>query len=118
MTIEEQPPPRRRRVAPPVADPMAPTTVDGPVAPASDPAPAVTSARHEPARGSEAVRAPAGPAQAAPRRKARSEPTVPVFVRTGTSTKERFEDLAAAAGLSQREMFEQLVEQAWRREHS
>lgn len=115
MTIEEQPTPRRRRVAPPVTDPMAPTVADAPTTP--DPSPAPTPAPQEPARGSEAARAPAPPTPAAPRRKARSEPTVPVFVRTGTVTKERFEDLAAAAGLSQREMFEQLVEQAWKREH-
>ena len=115
MTIEEQPTPRRRRVAPPVADPMAPTIVDGPVAPA--PAPTTTEDRQDSARGSDAGRAPAPTDLPAPRRMARSEPTVPVFVRTGTTTKERFEDLAGAAGLSQREMFEQLVEQAWRREH-
>lgn len=115
MTIEEQPTPRRRRVAPPVADPMAPTAPKYPVAPAPAPAPLPTPDRQETTRGSDAAPTPA--ASPAPRRKVRSEPTVPVFVRTGTSTKERFEDLAAAAGLSQREMFEKLVEQAWQQEH-
>lgn len=112
MTIEEQPTPRRRRVAPPVTDPMAPTAPEYPVVPVPVPAPSPMPDRQETTRGSDPT-----PAPTALRRKVRSEPTVPVFVRTGTSTKERFEDLAAAAGLSQREMFEKLVEQAWQREN-
>ncbi len=81
-----QPPAHRRRIATPVPDPMA-----------------LASTSAEPAQ----------PTGRAPRR--RSEPTVPVFVRTAEQSKQRFEDLASERGLTARAMFEQLVDEEWNR---
>lgn len=104
---DEQPTPRRRRVAPVVGDPMAPYAA--PPSPAPSAAPVVPPAH-----------APDGPVARAPEppKRARSAPTVPVFLRTSETSKEQFEALAGAAGLTQRAMFEELVAQAWANHHT
>lgn len=116
MPEDSQPTPRRRRLAPPVADPMSP------YAGALPPTAGVAAPVESPAAARAFAPAPAGeaPPAALPapsgrdgRRRTRSTPTVPVFLRTSEESKEQFEALANASGLTQRAMFEQLVAQAW-----
>lgn len=103
---DDQPTPRRRRVAPAVTDPMAPYAPPVPApgmgAPGTGAPPASPS--------------PRPPVE--PRKRAKSAPTVPVFLRTSEASKEQFEALADAAGLTQRAMFEELVAQAWAQHHT
>ena len=104
---DEQPAPRRRRVAPAVMDPMAPQASVSPAAVPGTPASARGPAPQPVATPSIAR---GGPTLG---RKLRAEPTVPVFLRTSTTSKEQFEALAGAAGLTQRAMFEELVARAF-----
>jgi hypothetical protein len=111
--MSDLPAPKRRRVAPAVTDPMAPNTPP----PASPPAPAAPPAAATPAPPSAPAPATSPAPSPAPRAPspARKQPTVAVFVRVNETASTRFQTLADEAGLTQRAMFEQLVEDAWKR---
>lgn len=107
--MSDLPAPKRRRVAPAVTDPMAPNTP--PPVPTAPPATVAPAPQAAPAPA--AIPAPA-PSPRAPSA-TRKQPTVAVFVRVNETASTRFQTLADEAGLTQRAMFEQLVEDAWKR---
>src|SRR5690606_10884518 len=118
---DERPTPRRRRVAPPLGDPMVPSTppVQG-VAPYAQPAVgAVAPTRLEGATTSDRIAPLEVPAEAAGNRvgekgrdaadilatfaapKSGSEATVATYLRTSPAAREQFLELAAISGRSQ-----------------
>lgn len=123
-TTSGLPEPRRRRVAPPIADPMAPPVLthpqgEAPVeAPPVAPAPPAVEAAaprvaDAPKARQTAERPPADEAPAGGLRRPRGEATVPVYVRVSERTRTRFDELAADGGMTARALVEQLVDQAW-----
>ncbi|OJV22892.1 MAG: hypothetical protein BGO26_00140 [Actinobacteria bacterium 69-20] len=123
-TTSGLPEPRRRRVAPPVADPMAPpvlahTQPELPVAAAPAPTtlPAAETVATQPAATPKArqtvERPPADEPPAGGLRRPRGQATVPLYVRVDEQTRTRFDELASASGLTARGLVEQLVAQAW-----
>jgi len=134
---DDRPTPRRRRVAPPLGDPMVPSTppVQG-VAPYAQPAVAAAAPTRPEAVPSTSDRiAPVEemPAKAAENRvgetgrdvadllasfaapKSGSEATVATYLRTSPAAREQFLELAAISGRSQREVFELIVADFYRR---
>lgn len=133
---DDRPTPRRRRVAPPLGDPMVPSTppVQG-VAPYAQPAVAAaaptrpeaapstsdrTDMEGEPVRGNKNQVGEKGrdaadllASFAAP--KSGSEATVATYLRTSPAAREQFLELAAISGRSQREVFELIVADFYRR---
>ncbi|MFS0700261.1 hypothetical protein AB6N24_09845 [Cellulomonas sp. 179-A 4D5 NHS] len=109
--MSDLPAPKRRRVAPAVTDPMAPNTPPHAPAPAAPPAAATPAPQAAPAPAPSPAPSLAPRAPSAPRK----QPTVAVFVRVNETASTRFQTLADEAGLTQRAMFEQLVEDAWKR---
>ena len=125
-TTSGLPEPRRRRVAPPVADPMAPPVLPHAqaeptgqavrlvAAPPTDEArmadPQVAAAPRE---RQTATKPPADEPPAAGLRRPRGQATVPLYVRVDEQTRTRFDELASSGGLTARGLVEQLVAQAW-----
>lgn len=94
---------KRRRVAPEVGDPMAP------------PAPAAVLPMHDrPTATVPMSAAPTVPAKRAGGR--RAEPTVQLATRIQPVSDAQLRDLAAARGCTIRQVIEDLVMEAWRRE--
>lgn len=133
---DERPTPRRRRVAPPLGDPMVPSTppIQGvepyaqPAVPVAAPTPyeAVpptserTAMEGEPVWGNknqlgEKGRDAAGLLASFAAPKSGSEATVATYLRTSPAAREQFLELAAISGRSQREVFELIVADFYRR---
>ena len=102
--MTDLPPARRRRVAPAVTDPMAPAAPTTAIPPREPQAPqgAPEAARS----GAPVVRAPSR----------RQEPTVQLGTRVRPESDRRLRDLAANRGVTIRQVIEDLVDEAWRRE--
>ena len=100
--MTDLPPARRRRVAPAVTDPMAPAAPPAASAPREDPPAAAAPPRS------------AAPVVRAPSR--RQEPTVQLGTRVRPESDRRLRDLAATRGVTIRQVIEDLVDEAWRRE--
>jgi len=106
--MTDLPPAKRRRVAPTVADPMAPAT------PAAAPVPTVTTPAPQSLEAAQAPHRSAAPVVRAPSR--RQEPTVQLGTRVRPESDRRLRDLAAARGVTIRQVIEDLVDEAWRQE--